>query len=173
MSFVGFRSNNHPQQVARRGALDDVDDRRTPLEVIDWAVEILGRPFDLDVAASAENAKAARFYTAADDGLQQAWPGVVWCNPPYSDISPWVRKAWDEFDAGRATSIAMLLPANRTEQKWWQEHIEPRRDQPGACLSVYFLAGRLRFGHPEGWQVPVKGNRPPFGCCLLVWRRTR
>lgn len=32
----------------------------------------------------------------------------------------------------------MLLPANRTEQGWWQRHVEPN-------------------------------ERPPFGCCLVIW----
>lgn len=47
----------------------------------------------LDVAASPSTAKCSRFYTASDDGLSQPWDGVVWCNPPYSDPSPWVKRA--------------------------------------------------------------------------------
>ena len=32
--------------------------------------------FSLDVAATKENAKCAKFYTAEDDGLQKSWGGV-------------------------------------------------------------------------------------------------
>jgi hypothetical protein len=60
----------------------------------------------------------------------------------------------------------MLLPANRTEQKWWQDLVEPSR--LNGSLAVYFLAGRRRFDRP-GWKKPAKGDRPPFGLCLLVW----
>ena len=31
--------------------------------------------FTLDVCATADNAKCARFYTQADDGLEQPWAG--------------------------------------------------------------------------------------------------
>lgn len=62
----------------------------------------------------------------------------------------------------------MLLPANRVEQKWWQEHVEPVRDRPGSPLTVEFLAGRMRFIRPTAVIGP-KGDRPPFGCALLIW----
>lgn len=39
--------------------------------------------FDLDVCATQENAKCAKFYTEKEDGLKQEWYGVCWCNPPY------------------------------------------------------------------------------------------
>lgn len=168
MSIVGYKARNHPQQVAQRGALDAVDDRRTPPELVRAAAGLIGGSFDLDVAASAHNAQCARFFTTADNGLRQPWSGRVWCNPPYSNCADWVRKAWDEWEAGNVTAIAMLLPANRTEQGWWQTLVEPRRDTPASPLRVVFLPGRIRFARPEGWRSP-KGDRPPFGVCLLVW----
>ncbi|MGN6609970.1 MAG: DNA N-6-adenine-methyltransferase [Jatrophihabitans sp.] len=91
---------------------------------------------------------------------------TVWCNPPYSDIEPWVAKAWDEHPA--TGGIVMLLPANRTEQGWWQRLVEPFRDQPGSPLTVTFLRGRMRFLRP-GQSAIGPNERPPFGCCLLVW----
>lgn len=167
MSLVGHRAQNHPQQVAVGGARDDVDDRRTPLDLLAECAALAGvRAFDLDVAASEDNAKALAFYDTNHDGLTHPWDGRVWCNPPYSDIRPWVEKAWAECDAGHAAVIAMLLPANRTEQGWWQEWVEPYRE--GVTLRVHFLAGRRRFDRP-GWEKPAKGDRPPFGLCLLVW----
>ena len=46
MSFV---ARNHPQQVAMRGPLDDVDDRRTPPDRPGWTVPTKGDrpPFGL------------------------------------------------------------------------------------------------------------------------------
>jgi len=68
----------------------------------------------------------------------------------------------------------MLVPANRTEQGWWQRLVEPARLE--GALRVEFLAGRQRFvapgdfvdmfGRPRGGDI-----RPPFGCCLLIWSR--
>jgi len=166
VSLVGFKAQNHPQQHRLRGASDDVDDRATdPKFFAEWDQRF--GPFTLDVAASRHNAKVERFFTRRDDGLQQRWAGErVWCNPPYSDIYPWVEKAWIEHPSTRG--IVMLLPANRTEQRWWQELIEPHRDSFGGVLRVEFLPGRLRFLR-RGQTVIGPNERPPFGCCLVIW----
>jgi phage N-6-adenine-methyltransferase len=167
--ILGFRAQNHPQQVFTRGELDDVDDRSVhPAHYLAF-VDRFGE-FTLDVAAAAHNTKCARYFDRETDGLAQPWADeLVWCNPPYSLIEPWVRKAWDE--APHTRGIVMLLPANRTEQKWWQRLVEPYRDQPGSGLRVEFLPGRMRFikvGHDD-----IRPNeRPPFGCCLLIFAGT-
>ena len=186
MSMIGFKAKNHPQQTALRGALDEVDDRGTKWEFIHSLEARPGwGPFDLDVAAASHNAKAPKFFTRADNGLSQAWcidPHTandinIWCNPPYSrlagvtDLGSWVSKAWEEWRRPRRPHlIAMLVPANRAEQAWWQDHVEPFRDRPGSPLRVEFLRGRMRFDMPPGWTVPDKGDRPPFGLALLVWQ---
>jgi phage N-6-adenine-methyltransferase len=174
MSLAGFRATNHPQQTAKRGAVDEVDDRGTDPAFMATLVERFGE-FTLDVAAAEHNAKAEEYFTRAADGLVQPWAGRVWCNPPYSDCGAWVRKAWAEFDAWHLPEderpvelIVMLLPANRVEQGWWQDHVEPHRDRIGSPLRVEFLRGRMRFDRP-GWTPGPKGDRPPFGCCLLIW----
>lgn len=174
MTLAGFRATNHPQQTAKRGASDEVDDRGTDPAFI-ATLEARFGAFTLDVAAAAHNAKAPEFYTREDDGLAQPWSGQVWCNPPYSDCGAWVQKAWAEWGEQSLlrrqsfpSLIVMLLPANRVEQKWWQEHVEPYRDRPGSPLRVEFLPGRMRFNRP-GWTPGPKGDRPPFGCCLLIW----
>ena len=174
MALAGFKSSNHPQQTAKRGASDAVDDRGTDPAFIASLEQRFGR-FTLDAAAAKHNAKAGHYFTIDRDGLQQDWlnsalePARVWCNPPYSDCGAWVRKAWDEWTARHCELIVMLLPANRVEQAWWQDHVEPFRDRPGSPLGVEFLRGRMRFERP-GWQPGPKGDRPPFGCALLIWR---
>lgn len=172
MSLLRFRSQNHPQQTRRRKADDTVDDRRTPSEIYDPLHRAYG--FTLDVAASTQNAKTERFFSAEDDGLNKSWRSArVWCNPPYSDCASWVEKAWEEMHYG-CELVVMLLPANRTEQKWWQRAIEPHRDKApvnGIRLTTRFLAGRPRFERPD-WTPPKKGNRPPFGLVVVVWERS-
>lgn len=161
MSLVRFKAQNHPQQVGTHGTARDVDDRATVPAIFDPLHERFG--FTVDVAASAANTKLPRFYTITDDGLTQDWSGErVWCNPPYSHIEPWVEKA----NTGGADLVVMLLPANRTEQGWWQRHIEPYRR--AGDLAVEFLPGRIRFLKP-GQTVIGPNERPPFGCCLVIW----
>lgn len=169
MTLLGHKAQNHPQQTVKRGPLDDVDDRRTPPDLMAECMALAGvAAFDLDAAASLENAKAPEFYhLPCHDGLVESWFGRVWCNPPYSDCGAWVRKANDEAD--RTDVIAMLLPANRTEQSWWQNEIEPYRDHRSEhAIRTHFLRGRRRFDRP-GWTAPAKGDRPPFGLVLVVW----
>ena len=60
--------------------------------------------FDIDVCATARNAKCAKFFTKEQDGLKQSWSGkTVWCNPPYGKkIAEWVKKAYQESCGGGA-----------------------------------------------------------------------
>lgn len=163
MSLVGFKAQNHPQQEPK----PDVDDRATVPEVFDPLNERYR--FTIDVAAAEHNTKCVRFYDEEQDGLAQPWAEeAVWCNPPYSDIRPWVEKAWLEHADARV--IVMLVPANRTEQSWWQDLVEPFRDRPGMGLTVEFIRGRIRFLKP-GQTAVGPNERPPFGCCLLIWSR--
>jgi phage N-6-adenine-methyltransferase len=172
MSVVGYKARNHPQQTALRGARADVDDRATPSEVFGPLDERYS--FTIDVAASPANTKCARFYSEANDGLVQPWGGErVWCNPPYSypNLPAWIGKAWREWMAPeRPELIVMLLPANRTEQAWWQEMVEPYRDLPDSDLRCEFLRGRTRF-LTRGRTEVGPDERPPFGCCLLIWEK--
>lgn len=165
---MSFTARNHPQQVAVNGASQEVDDRGTDPEFF-AKMEARFR-FTIDVAAAPHNAKCERYYDREADGLVQSWAGErVWCNPPYSDIRAWVAKAWWEFEHNGAELVVMLLPANRTEQGWWQDLVEPYRDR-GLVLRVEFLRGRMRF--IQAGRTGIGPNeRPPFGCCLLIWSR--
>jgi phage N-6-adenine-methyltransferase len=167
MGLVGFKGQNHPQQTGKRGALDQVDDRGTDPALFAELADRFGG-FDLDVAAATHNAKCARWYSIEDEGLRQPWRGRVWCNPPYSDLAAWCGKAWEEWSVGRPSLIVMLVPASRTEQAWWQDHIEPYRDRPGSPLRTEHLRGRRRFVRP-GRDAIGPNERPPFGSALLIW----
>ena len=170
MSLTGFKARNHPQQATR----DDVDDRRTPREM--FAGLHHRHAFTVDAASSVENALLPIFWTIESSGLAHSWRGHrVWCNPPYSSIRPWVEKAWRETRYNGCSLVVMLLPANRCEQPWWQDHIEPHRDsgipQDEVRLSTRFLAKRLRFDGPDGPIRSAKNSGPPFGCVLVTWER--
>lgn len=126
--------------------------------------------FGLDACATAESAKCARFFTREQDGLAQSWARErVWCNPPYSDIRPWVKKAW----GADADVVVMLLPA-WTDREWWGELVEPFRDRPAALesprphLSTRFISSRIYFGTP-GDPEGLESGRPEFGSVLLIW----
>src|SRR5215831_9063051 len=80
--------------------------------------------FTLDVCATAENAKCARYFTLEQNGLAQRWTGNCWMNPPYGrKIGEWIAKAAASVRSGDAT-VVCLLPA-RTDTAWWHRHIQP------------------------------------------------
>jgi phage N-6-adenine-methyltransferase len=161
VSLVGFKAQNHEQQVLVHGPRSHVDDRAATAE--DFAVWHERFRFTIDAAAAAHNAKLPRYWTIEDNALEQDWSGErVYCNPPYSSIEPWVKKA----HLSCAELVVMLLPANRTEQGWWQRQVEPYRRS--GSLTVEFLPGRLRFLKP-GQKRIGPNERPPFGCCLVIW----
>lgn len=164
-------AKNHPQQVKKRPVIetffgsvmptDEVDDRGTPQKLFD---ELNAEfQFSIDVAASKDNAKCVNYCDIAHSGLERSWANErVWCNPPYSNFPAWVAKAHSEVEA---EVIAMLIPANRTEQPFWQTYIEPYRDGGGRLVTSY-LKGRTKF-----MKDGSKMGQPNFASVLLVWSR--
>lgn len=161
--------------------MSDRNERFTTAATLAQVARVLGlaaptltarRIFDLDVCADAESSCGVSWYTRNIDGLSQSWVApTVWCNPPFNELDRWVRKAWAEHTARSFGLLAMLMPARRTEQPFWQEFIEPHRDRSPEFRS-YFLAGRPRFGSPGNLEAEGVGS-PTFGCVLLVWRDVR
>ena len=75
------------------------DEWATPQELFDRLNAVFH--FDLDPAATPENAKCAKYYTTKENGLVQSWRGNVWLNPPYGrEIGAWVKKAYEEVTRG-------------------------------------------------------------------------
>ncbi len=70
------------------------------------------------------------------DGLHMPWKAFNYCNPPYSEISVWIRKAILESEERRTT--IMLLPA-RTDTKWFHDLLYGK-------YEIKFIKGRLKFG---------------------------
>ena len=97
--------------------------------------------FTLDPCADDFNHKCEKYYTEAQDGLQQDWSGEkVFCNPPYGrDVPKWVKKCYDETHTGDCLLAVMLLHA-RTDTRWFHDYIYHKADE------VRFVKGRLRFG---------------------------
>lgn len=129
-------------------------DYRTPKEFLTALKDYLGiRDFTIDLAADAENRVTERFYSLDDNSLLQTWVipgGYAFCNPPFSAIGPWVRKAAEESRKG--AKIAMLIPAS-VGSNWWRDHVHNQ-------ASVLFLNGRISFD----------GIGPfPKDCCILLY----
>ncbi|EMN5860606.1 phage N-6-adenine-methyltransferase [Pluralibacter gergoviae] len=119
--------------------------------------------FQLDAAAAAHNALCRKFITAEQNTLKTPWadylsiPGYVWLNPPYSDITPFVKKAVAE--SANQIGTVMLVPAD-TSVGWFKEAIQT------ASEVRFITAGRLAFINPVTGK-PVSGNNK--GSMLIIW----
>lgn len=120
--------------------------------------------FQLDAAAAQHNALCRNFITAEQNTLETPWsdylnvPGYVWMNPPYSDITPFVKKAAAE--SANQIGTVMLVPAD-TSVGWFKEAIQT------ASEVRFITAGRLAFINPVTGK-PVSGNNK--GSLLLIWK---
>lgn len=146
---------------------------QTPPEFL-AAVEAKFGLIGYDLAATPENsAHPTLYYTEAMDSLQQDWvwqhyvlkraglDALLWLNPPYSDIAPWVAKA---AEAGRrGVHMLVLIPAS-VGANWWRDHVHMK------CMA-HLLNGRIRFvGHrqpyPKDLALLEYGAEPGYE----VWR---
>ena len=120
--------------------------------------------FQLDAAAAPHNALCRKFITAEQNTLETPWadylnvPGYVWLNPPYSDITPFVKKAAAE--SANQIGTVILVPAD-TSVGWFKEAIQT------ASEVRFITAGRLAFINPVTGK-PVSGNNK--GTMLIIWR---
>lgn len=135
------------------------DEWSTPQEFFDLLDEKYQFVFDL--ACSPDNCKTRDGFTVEDDALDQNWAlityetngGWLWLNPPYSKISEFVDKAWDQMTLG--AKIVMLIPA-RTDTKYFHNFIYKQ-----AGVSIEFIKGRLKFGGSK--------NSAPFPSMLVIF----
>lgn len=130
---------------------------RTPKQVFDhYNKRFL---FTCDLAASYTNHLCEHYFSAPDengdggalgasasDGCFDG-AGGVWCNPPYSDIKPWVSECI-RLSIEASKVFVMLLPAD-TSVKWFKLAFDN-------CTECHFISGRLAFINETG--KPVSGN---------------
>jgi len=139
------------------------DEWETPQDVFDR----LHAEFDfqIDLAASAENHKCARWWGKGDDALTLTWAAHAkrgWLNPPYSRTlcARFIQVAASERELGFLT--VMLLPA-RTDTKAFHTYIyDASTWHPKPGVEIRLLPGRLKFGGST--------NAAPFPSMIVVFR---
>jgi len=177
----------NPHKASRVNKGPEADNRFTPRALVKalheefhFTVDVAGHPL---APATEIIGNVWTFPTV--DGVIRSWARHrVWCNPPFSDIAAWVRKAHTEVCVHRQCPlVVMLLPWNRQEQGWWQQYIEPWRDTPGYAGDStiqtialgggkYGAVGRVKYGTPEDPEGRHHKNSPNFGSGLVIWRVT-
>ena len=127
------------------------DDWYTPPEMLD----AIGLTFDLDPCSPGVGhwVPARRVYTKEDDGLAQAWAGLVFMNPPFGGRHghvPWLRKF---LDHGAGIAIVRAY----TSSDWFHDVAVPRAE------AMLFPKGKTKFVRPDG----SIGGSPGHGVVLI------
>jgi site-specific DNA-methyltransferase (adenine-specific) len=88
------------------------------------------------------------------DGLSIDWGSSTFCNPPYSKVALWIKKAYDEWKKGK--KIVMLINVI-TDTKAFHEYIYNKAE-------LRFIKGRISFIDPNN---PTK-KQPNVKASMLV-----
>jgi len=119
-----------------------------------YIFEALGSEFDLDPANAAPNGwhvPAKRLFS--ERGLEQAWSGHVWLNPPFggrNSLTGWLLKFFDHGDG-------IVLVPDRTSAPWFQRAAK-------RANAILFLSPKVKFERPDG----TLGKSPSTGTALMA-----
>lgn len=141
-------------------------DWATPQALFEGLAKRFG-PFNIDVCASAENAKVPCYFDKELDSLNYDWSlstrlddlkrgvraaNVCWMNPPYGrGIGRWMEKAYEESQKG--CRVVCLVPS-RTGSKWFNK-------AASVASEILLVVGRITF---EGAESPA-----PFDSAVIVF----
>ncbi len=133
----------------------DRQDWETPMFFVKLIEKKMNQKFTLDACAYDHTAKAPRWFTEEDDGLDQDWTGTVWMNPPYGGALPkWLEYAFNQSQIHNS-KVVCLIPA-RTDTAWFHDI---------ATLGhIIFLRGRIKFE-----QQGEKTGSPAFPSMLVIF----
>ena len=147
----------------------------TPSELVEWMESEYG-DYDIDAAASKENAVCEKFYSKETNCLKRWWGSNkhIWLNPPYSNITPFVKKAIEQMEHNN--QIDILLPCD-TSTGWFYEAQQRAAEiiwitgevyQEGG--TEYSRTGRLAFTSALTGK-PAQGNNK--GSVIFIMRELK
>lgn len=136
------------------------DDYGTPNDLYQKACKDYNIFPTLDVSATQFNSKCPNFYTPEEDGLTKDWNRTFFCNPPYSRVASFMKKAY--YDSKTFQVEGMCLIFAKTDTKFWHSYIEGKAE-------VHFIKGRVKF-LKDGFKTK---NSAPYPSCFVIYRLDR
>ena len=145
----------------------DQDCAQTPWWFIESLEDFTNLQIQLDVCCSSYTSKADHYIsiTEGSDGLKTSYSafGANYCNPPYSNITPWIEKAQKE--AVRRGAVTLMLIPDKAEVGYTRlarEHAD----------TVIHMPFRLNFLRPDGSEFLDKNGKkqgPKFPVCVYIF----
>ena len=91
------------------------------------------------------------------DGLKIEWGSSTFCNPPYSNVSKWIEKAYTEYKKGK--TVVMLINAI-TDTIAFHKYIYNQAE-------IRFIKGRIKFINPS---EPHKRQPAPKASIIVIFK---
>lgn len=138
----GYKDSNTPEAIK--------DLIQTPPYIFEFAWSVLGG-IDFDTACNSENQLSCPVWWGlggkGDDALSVEWRGKLFCNPPYSNVVPWI----DHAIACKDAITAMLLPSPNGDS-YCDKLIENSHE--------IHIIGRIAFISPADFFIKGKNGKP-------------
>lgn len=125
----------------KRSKKSKSDEWWTPDDVFESLCKQYGMKCMVDVACTLENSKCpvGCWYDWGKNALERDWNYMdkkrrrrtnwdVWCNPPNSQLSAFIKKAYEQYKKWKKLRIMMIVPANAVSSVAWWESIENPKD---------------------------------------------
>ena len=138
------------------------DCAQTPWWFIKSLEDFTSLDISLDVCAAPNTAKCDFYLSPENNAFRQGWGSINWCNPPYSDITPWIKKSYSEAIGGAIT--LMLIPDKA--EVGYTRLARQRAD------TVIHMPFRLNFLRPDGSEFLDKAGKkqgPKFPVCVYIF----
>lgn len=136
------------------------DSWQTPDWVLNYAEELLGVPFTVDLAASPGNSVAPSMYTSEWTlGFRKICPrgGAAWLNPPFSNLAKHVQCALRDYANCHISALGVLTLGDISTAYWAQL-------QASGAIHVPII-GRWSCDPPPG--LTASQSKVPFALWLL------
>jgi len=134
-------------------------------ETPEWLFNKLNEEFhfDMDCAATEANSKTKLFLDQERDALSCDWGDPSFCNPPYSKIAAFMKKAYEE--AVKGATVVCLIPS-RTDTRYFHNY----------CMKaseIRLIKGRLKFNNRTlpSWRADGshKLSGATFPSCVVIF----
>jgi phage N-6-adenine-methyltransferase len=160
--------------LKRNNVGNDKDEWETPRWLFDFLDDEYN--FQVDVAATQQNALCPGYYTKEDDALSlDTWidddfdehdqiigEGIYrfFMNPPYSGgkIGLFMKKAYEEYEKG--AFVASLIPVN-SDTGYWHKYVMK-------ATEIRFIEGRVKYIGYDKSGNKIK-NSPTFPSCVVIF----
>ena len=139
------------------------DSWETPPDFWEWVDGIFH--FNLDACATYHNRKCEHHCSYVNEtynGLTSEWGRIassVWVNPGYSNITPWLEKAYQETqEHENMTACVLIHSAYGT--RWFKKYFS-------LAYEVWLLNPRIQFIAPKG----IKQTSNPRDSMLFIFKK--